>query len=358
MTIENIRRDKWVSQPVQRLNILMASLTGPVSSPTFYEKALRKEHNVLTFGPFRGRDFWESQGESYKLHAFYRPGSAEHWADVSTRLAKPCDIVTEKGLLDMAQLRGKLPEGFVPDLFVWVDQYAWNLPVNLGALNCPTVALFGDTHMHIKLDWNTWVKYVLQYDFVFLTFNRAHMKHVRDAGCPRVFWSPAAFDPEVHCKIPVEKIYPVSFVGGTYAEIHSDRVRLLERLKAEGIDLYVDSKVLQDMSLIFSRSKIVLNTSLADDLNMRVFEALGTGSLLLTNRLSEESGQTELFRDREHLVIFDEDNIVSQIQYYLENDEERERIANAGYNEALNRHTYDHRTREILRVVRQSLLDI
>ena len=346
-----------MSEPVQGLNILIASLTGPVSSPTFYEKAFRKEHNVVTFGPFRGRDFWDSQGESFKLHAFYRPGSAEHWADVSTRLAKPCDIVTEKGLMDMAQLRGKLPDGFVPDLFIWIDQHAWNLPVNLEALECPTVALFGDTHIHISHDWDTWLKYALQFNFIFLTYNKGHMKHFRNAGCPRVFWSPAAFDPEVHCKIKAEKIYPVSFVGGTYAQIHPDRVKLFERLKAEGIDLYVDSKVLQDMSLIFSRSKIVLNKSQADDLNMRVFEGLGAGSLLLTNRLSEESGQTELFRDREHMVIFDEENIVSLIQYYLENEEERERIANAGYNEVLNKHTYDHRVREILRVVRECLIE-
>lgn len=349
------RKDKLVSSSSERLNILMASLTGPVSSPAFYERALRKEHDVLTFGPFRGRDFWESQGESFRLHAFYREGSAEHWADICTRLSKPCDIVTEKGLIDMGQLMKKFPGEFVPDLFIWVDQYSWNLPVNVGALNCPTIAVFGDTHMHINHDWETWLKYARQYDFVFVTFNKGHMKHFRNSGSPLVFWSPAALDPEAHFKIRAEKIYPVSFVGGTYEKIHADRVRLIERLRRENIDLYLDSKVLQDMSLVFSRSRIVLNTSLADDLNMRVFEVLGTGSLLMTNRLSEESGLGELFRDREHLVIYDDSDLPSLIRHYLDNPDERERIAAAGHAEALRRHTYLHRVRDMIDIVRQNI---
>lgn len=341
-----------------KLNILMASLTGPGSSPAFYEKALRKRHNVLTFGPYRGQDFWKTQAETLKQHAFYREGAAEYWAATMSRLAKPCDLVTARGVVDLRELKTKLPSGFEPDLFLWIEQYDWNLPINLEVFACPKVAIFGDTHIHIKHadKWATWLKYARLYDFVFVSFNRDHARSFREAGCPRVFWSPAACDPEVHGKIASPKIHAISFVGSTYRPFHPDRIRLLEFLKENNADIYIDSKVLQDMSLIFSRSKIVLNRSIAGDLNMRVFEALGSGSLLLTNRLNRESGLEELFQDREHLVLYDEAEVLDLIHFYLENEAERERIAATGHAEVLRKHTYDHRVEQIFQIIREDTL--
>ncbi|MBI4658956.1 MAG: glycosyltransferase [Verrucomicrobia bacterium] len=348
-------REKLASSPSAKLNVLMASLTGPGSSPAFYERAFRKRHNVLTFGPFRGDEFWKTQAQTLKQHAFYREGSAEYWADAMSRLAKPCDLVTARGVVDLRQLKAKLPADFQPDLFVWIEQYDWNLPINLESLDCPKIALFGDTHVHLRhpQKWETWLAYARLYDFVFVSFNRSHAKNFQEAGCSRVFWSPPALDPEVHCKLAADKIYPVSFVGSTYPPFHPDRIRLLKFLIGNQVDIYIDIKVLRDMSLVFSRSKIVLNRSMAADLNMRVFEALGSGSLLVTNRLPPEAGLDGLFRDREHLVLYEEPDLLELIRFYLEHDEARERIASAGHAEALRKHTYEHRVQEILRVVQQ-----
>ena len=336
----------------KRLNILMASSTGPVSSPAFYERALRLSHNVMTFGPFRDRVFWESYANSFKDCTFYRDGTAEHWMDICSRLAKPCDIVTPQGMVDLRELKSKLPGNFEPDLILWIDQHELNLPIYFDAFQCPSVGLFGDTHLHLRGNWDVWRSYAQQFDYVFLSFNKHHMKHFEDAGCRRVSWSPAACDPAVHCRFKAEQIYPVSFVGGTFADLHSERVALLKSLKDRGVDIHIDSKVLHDMSLVFSRSKIVLNRSLADDLNMRVFEAMATGSMLLTNRLPGYSGLEELFVDGEHLVLYDDDNVFELIQYYLKNDEERERIATAGWKEVMNKHTYCRRVDALLRVLR------
>ncbi|MBI4680865.1 MAG: glycosyltransferase family 1 protein, partial [Nitrospirae bacterium] len=69
-------------------------------------------------------------------------------------------------------------------------------------------------------------------------------------------------------------------------------------------------------------------------------------------RLSKDSGLEDLFRDRQHLVIYDnEKQLLELIHYYLENEDEREKIALAGYKEALNKHTYDNRVEEIIRTV-------
>ena len=49
---------------------------------------------------------------------------------------------------------------------------------------------------------------------------------------------------------------------------------------------------------------------------MRVFEALCSGSLLLTDR-AEGSGLECLFEDGKHLAIYDDDRLIERIRFYL-----------------------------------------
>ena len=58
-----------------------------------------------------------------------------------------------------------------------------------------------------------------------------------------------------------------------------------------------------------------------------------------------------LFKDREDLVLFrDTDELRELIKYYLERPEERIKISEKGKRTVLEKHTYRHRTDEILRV--------
>ena len=105
---------------------------------------------------------------------------------------------------------------------------------------------------------------------------------------------------------------------------------MLERLVESGIDVRIESRILEEMALFYSRCRIAFNRSLNEDLNMRVFEALCSGSMLLTDRLPVESGLERLFQDRDHLVLYDDDSLEGLVSYYLENVEEREAIAAKG----------------------------
>jgi len=136
------------------------------------------------------------------------------------------------------------------------------------------------------------------------------------------------------------------------------------------------------MARRYTRSRIVFNRSIANDLNMRVFEALASGSLLITNRLNDndagtggrgdtekerhgewetrgegdtettapdDNGQLTLFQDGIHLVTYADDNeLCERMEYYLSHDEERERIAAAGRQCVLAQHTYAHRVQALL----------
>ena len=102
------------------------------------------------------------------------------------------------------------------------------------------------------------------------------------------------------------------------------------------------------MARIYSASRIVFNRSIGNDVNMRVFEAVACGSLLVTNDLAE-NGQAELFQDGVHLATYqDAEEMLEKIRHYLEHDDRREAIASAGRAEAIARHTYRHRMGRLL----------
>jgi len=75
---------------------------------------------------------------------------------------------------------------------------------------------------------------------------------------------------------------------------------------------------------------------------------MATGSLLLTNDLSE-NGLSELFESGKHLVTYSgEEDLLEKIRLYLDRPEEREKIARNGRNCILKKHTYKHRMAALL----------
>ena len=81
----------------------------------------------------------------------------------------------------------------------------------------------------------------------------------------------------------------------------------------------------------------------------RSFEALGSRSFLLSDHIADNQN---VFKEGVHYVGYkDKDDMVDKAKYYLEHDAEREKIAQAGYLEAVSNHTYMHRVVEVLEIV-------
>ena len=75
--------------------------------------------------------------------------------------------------------------------------------------------------------------------------------------------------------------------------------------------------------------------------------------MLLMKRLRDDSAEKLGFIDRKHLVIFDGPrDLYGLIDYYLKNRKEREKIAENGYRLTIEKHTYLHRTREMIDVIK------
>jgi len=162
----------------------------------------------------------------------------------------------------------------------------------------------------------------------------------------KTVWLPNAADPEKHRLYADEPImYDVGFLGN---DTYPRRRDLLEKIGAKYKLLRSTAKPGEEWSRKLSRCKILFNCSMADDLNMRAFESISNGRLLLTDKVH---GQDELLKDGEHYVSFkDWPDLDQKISYYLKHEKEREKIAKTGAAFIRAKHTYRHRLEEILKV--------
>ena len=83
------------------------------------------------------------------------------------------------------------------------------------------------------------------------------------------------------------------------------RDKLIERICREFPAHFIGTAFFDEMARVYSASRVLFNWSIRNDVNMRVFEALACGSLLVTNDLAK-NGQDELFQDGGHLATYRE----------------------------------------------------
>ena len=84
---------------------------------------------------------------------------------------------------------------------------------------------------------------------------------------------------------------------------------------------------------------------------MRIFEAIGCGGMLLTDEVM--NGLHDKDKGIRRVATYNNENdLIDAMRYYLENESERKRIAEINYKDALERHTYQHRMKELLKVLK------
>ena len=214
-------------------------------------------------------------------------------------------------------------------------------PRLLETMNCPTVLWYPDDILTMQHAQSDLLNSGYAYDHVYY-FDKAGLQNLLQMGVHHGSFLPLATDPTVYKYLPgAKKKYDVVFVGNIYP----NRRALLDRLKLK-FNVFETKAFMNDMVRIFNEAKIVLNLGVGNTgYQLRVFEALGCRSFLLTNEITLND---RLFNDKEHLVYFNEQNIEDLINYYLEHDEEREFIAENGYREVCEKHTFGHRVAQML----------
>jgi hypothetical protein len=184
-----------------------------------------------------------------------------------------------------------------------------------------------------------------------------------------------AFEPRIlsHLK-DQKKTIDISFVGGLY-EVHSSRIHFLEVLATRFGQMQIWGPGVTHLSKnspirkryagqawglkmyqVICRSAMTLNThgdKAAYAGNMRLYEATGVGTLLITDW---KENLHEMFEPGKEVVAYrTPDECAELIRYYLEHDEEREAIARAGQERTLREHTYYKRMQELVDILERYL---
>jgi hypothetical protein len=85
---------------------------------------------------------------------------------------------------------------------------------------------------------------------------------------------------------------------------------------------------------------MVIQNSRWGEITRRLFEGMACGKMVLTDKLDVSRGLEELFIDGEDIVLYnDMFDCIEKMNYYNENEEERERIAHNGMMKVLHNYT-------------------
>jgi len=180
------------------------------------------------------------------------------------------------------------------------------------------------------------------------------------------------FEPHVLARFNCsERSIPVSFVGNL-ARAHASRLRWLNHV-CEKVPVQVWTPALRElprgspiirchrgvawgaeMFHVLRKSRVTLNHHIdvaeAYAGNVRLFEATGCGSLLVTDW---KKNLHEMFEPGTEVVAYrTPEECVEMVEYYLERPVEREAIARAGQERTLRDHTFHNRMQDLVEIVR------
>jgi hypothetical protein len=220
------------------------------------------------------------------------------------------------------------------------------LPQGLESSPIPTVCFHADTYVFTRRR----IRWSYLFDHV-AVFHPGYDRLFTRAGHPDAFLLPYAVRREFFDGPELLREFEVGWVGQNTGHIYRRRAEWLPRFAAEFCTNDLSRHYsLEEVADVYRRSQIVVNIGRDDypqDANLRVFEALASGALLLTSLPSE---LTDLgFQDGVHFIGYhDENEMIPLVRKFLVDEPTRTRIAAAARAKTLAEHTYDSRAAQLL----------
>lgn len=269
--------------------------------------------------------------DNIPLHTWPAGGGRHEVLQLANRQSGEC---TEHPANSWPDLLSRCPPGWHPDTYIcWSFEYR-PVPEGIENADCFTVGVIGD--------WNLGGQAIHEFGGAFdlLVADRNGCERLRAAGFRNVlYWPLWAYDPGRHYLMPnVERDLDLVIVGNFNHHVQRERAPWLARVArlSRKCRVLVGSGIYgEDYTRVLNRAKIVFNRSIRGEINMRAYEAAACGALMFYERENGEIG--DLFRDRVECVLYGEDDMEDLVAYYLEHDDERQRIAAAGMHRVTNR---------------------
>ena len=157
-------------------------------------------------------------------------------------------------------------------------------------------------------------------------------------------WLPLASYYEPWQDETMERTTSIAFVGNLDNEW---RRNWMDRFEKFDVVTHFKHLPYQMVKSTYSSSKIVINRHQNSCLNGRTFEAVSCGALLVTDYTP---GLEKCFEIGKEIVVYDSyKDGVEEVEYYLENEKERKKIAKAGLERTKREHKIQDRFQEMIK---------
>jgi len=222
----------------------------------------------------------------------------------------------------------------------------------------------------LQQTWSNVVESFRFCDCIFI-FDPFYIEKIRNKGAKNVVYMPGACDPDIHHtnfkdNVSDFKIPDICFVG----TVTPQRAEFLRNFNDYNFGIwtrtsrhilcaydllkyYKGQAYGEKASFIYSMSKISLNHHHFQSIygtNLRTFEIAGSRGFQLLDYKKEVNG---LFEEGSEIITCkDMPDYNMKIDYYLSHEDERKEIAKNAQQRAYKEHTYSHRMRDILDIVK------
>jgi len=216
-----------------------------------------------------------------------------------------------------------------------------------------------DPHLPSVLNLHEQILDTLPFKAV-ITTQKDKIKHFEDLGYPTLY-STWALDPDVIKNINLTKQYDIGIAGTMNPTLHPIRKFLIEKIKEKFSVFPIQECKEEDISKVYSSCWIGFNYSIENDVNLRMFEIIGTETLLLTDDKPLDNGLKDILTLNEDFIAYEDvlkdtqeesekqvQKMLNLIEKTLKDKDNIKKMALKAKEKVLKNHLFEHRAKEIV----------
>ncbi len=246
-----------------------------------------------------------------------------------------------------------IPAGWTPDAILIRDAEYYPIPSGLEQADYPVFCLLGD----YNLSFNRMLPVLAAFDHLFCDLKGVRILNKLGFRNSE-FFCLYGFDPEIHHEYGLPAEWDVLFIGNLNHSVQQDRENLLYELGSlkDRYNVHIATNIFgPEYARMLSRARLVFNKPIRDEVNMRFFEALGCGAVVLNPHLEELDILG--FRPGGHYLAYTE--LEPAVLSFLDGRYEAQKLEMCEQvRQILPDHSYESRARQLVQKIASTRVDI
>ena len=265
-------------------------------------------------------------------------------------------ILVKSGAIDLKPILEKVSEIFEPDILIcWFDPNGYFLK-NINCFKGPKVMLDGDCH-HLHRAIEKHVHYSLKEKFDYIICGDRRMVNIfENINSKKNFWLPG-FKSQTKLLRPIQN--PKNSIAhvGQNSKLHIKRNQYLKILYKTSLPIKQIIVPKKEVFEIYNQNTLSLNISLNGDMNDRWFQVPGAGGVLISNKLTENTGYNRIYSDDEIPTFSSPKEAISIMKKLLTDRELRYKIASKAHYKYINTIRRSRILEEFWKLINLNIID-